>query len=70
MRHSPISATLVAWGNAWLGGHVGLDEAADRVERAGGPQLVAAVDLPPDVLRRVYAENAARLVPALAPAIS
>jgi len=47
VRHSPISATLVAWGNAWLGGHVGLDEAADRVERAGGPQLVAAVDLPP-----------------------
>ncbi len=38
---SPISATLVAWGNAWLGGHVGLDEAVDRVERAGGPQLVA-----------------------------
>lgn len=39
---TPISATLVAWGNAWLGGHVGLDEAVDRVERAGGPQLVAA----------------------------
>ncbi|GAA1013871.1 hypothetical protein Aple_085500 [Acrocarpospora pleiomorpha] len=38
---SPISATLVAWGNAWLTGHVGLDEAVDRVERAAGPQLVA-----------------------------
>jgi hypothetical protein len=38
---SPISATLVAWGNAWLSGHVGLDEAADRVESAGGPQVVA-----------------------------
>jgi len=42
-----VSATLVAWGNAWLGGHVGLDEAVDRVERAGGPQLVAAVDVSP-----------------------
>ncbi|MCC5576601.1 hypothetical protein IMZ11_13275 [Microtetraspora sp. AC03309] len=38
---SPISAVLVSWGNAWLGGHVGLDEAVDRVERAGGPQVVA-----------------------------
>ncbi len=37
---SPISATLVAWGNAWLLGHVGLDEAADRLERVAGPQLV------------------------------
>jgi hypothetical protein len=38
---SPISATLVCWGNAWLAGQVGLDEAADRVERQAGPQLVA-----------------------------
>ncbi|GII30759.1 hypothetical protein Pmi06nite_42010 [Planotetraspora mira] len=38
---SPISATLVSWGNAWLAGHVGLDEAVDRVERAAGPQVVA-----------------------------
>ncbi|WP_067170983.1 hypothetical protein [Microtetraspora niveoalba] len=38
---SPISAVLVSWGNAWLGGHVGLDEAVDHVERAGGPQVVA-----------------------------
>ncbi|MFC0551961.1 hypothetical protein ACFFHJ_13815 [Planotetraspora thailandica] len=38
---SPISATLVSWGNAWLTGHVGLDEAVDRVERAAGPQVVA-----------------------------
>ncbi len=37
---SPISATLVSWGNAWLAGHVGLDEAVDQVERAGGPQVV------------------------------
>ena len=28
---------LVCWGNAWLAGHVGLDEAADRVERQAGP---------------------------------
>ncbi|MEU9887266.1 hypothetical protein [Sphaerisporangium sp. NPDC051011] len=39
---SPISATLVAWGNAWLAGHVGLDEAVDRLERAAGPHVVAA----------------------------
>lgn len=38
---SQISATLVCWGNAWLAGQTGLDEAADRVERQGGPQLVA-----------------------------
>ncbi|GAA3423396.1 hypothetical protein ACWDTT_38070 [Streptosporangium sandarakinum] len=38
---SQISATLVCWGNAWLTGQVGLDEAVDRVERRGGPQLVA-----------------------------
>ncbi|WP_239114797.1 hypothetical protein [Planotetraspora kaengkrachanensis] len=38
---SPISAILVSWGNAWLAGHVGLDEAVDRVERAAGPQVVA-----------------------------
>ncbi|ETK34450.1 hypothetical protein [Microbispora sp. ATCC PTA-5024] len=37
---SPISATLVAWGNAWLAGHVGLDDALDRVERDAGPQVV------------------------------
>ncbi|GAA3792046.1 hypothetical protein GCM10022226_08960 [Sphaerisporangium flaviroseum] len=39
---SPISATLVAWGNAWLAGHVGLDEAVDRLERASGPQVVSS----------------------------
>ncbi|WP_449061035.1 hypothetical protein [Planomonospora algeriensis] len=38
---SPISATLVCWGNAWLAGQTGLDQAADRVERQAGPQLVA-----------------------------
>jgi hypothetical protein len=43
------SATLVAWGNAWLSGHIGLDEAVDAVERRGGPQLIGTVppgDLP------------------------
>ncbi|GAA3109165.1 hypothetical protein GCM10017600_11360 [Streptosporangium carneum] len=39
---------MVCWGNAWLAGQVGLDEAADRVERQAGPQLVAgeAGDVP------------------------
>ncbi|GGS62489.1 hypothetical protein GCM10010156_21770 [Planobispora rosea] len=41
---SPIAATLVCWGNAWLTGQAGLDEAADRVERQAGPQLVGAGD--------------------------
>jgi hypothetical protein len=49
---SPISATLVCWGNAWLAGQAGLDEAADRVERQAGPQLVAAGD--GDVLLRGF----------------
>ncbi|SHK89723.1 hypothetical protein SAMN05421803_1414 [Nocardiopsis flavescens] len=43
------SATLAAWGNAWLSGHVGLDEAVDAVERHGGPQVIGTVppgDLP------------------------
>lgn len=52
---SPISATLVAWGNAWLAGHVGLDEAVDRLERAAGPQVVSdeVTDTP---LRRFLAD--------------
>ncbi|MBW8482940.1 hypothetical protein [Actinomadura parmotrematis] len=33
---------LVAWGNAWLTGHVGLDEAVDAVERARGPQILGS----------------------------
>ncbi|NRQ31366.1 hypothetical protein HII36_05870 [Nonomuraea sp. NN258] len=48
---SPVCPPLVAWGNAWLAGHVGLDEAADRVEAVGGP--VVAGELP---LRRYLAE--------------
>jgi hypothetical protein len=44
MRVTQPSAALVAWGNAWLTGHVGLDEAVDVVERLGGPHVAA--DLP------------------------
>ncbi|TMR06389.1 hypothetical protein ETD86_52780 [Nonomuraea turkmeniaca] len=36
---------MVAWGNAWLAGHVGLDEAADHVESACGPAVVGEVSL-------------------------
>jgi hypothetical protein len=43
MRVTHPSAALVAWGNAWLTGHVGLDEAADIVERQGGPHVVHGV---------------------------
>jgi hypothetical protein len=48
------SGAMVAWGNAWLTGHVGLDEAADAMERAGGPQVIAADDEVP--LRRGLAD--------------
>jgi hypothetical protein len=43
MRVTHPSAALVAWGNAWLTGHVGLDEAVDVVERLDGPHVVADV---------------------------
>lgn len=43
MRVTHPSAALVAWGNAWLTGHVGLDEAVDVVERLDGPHVVAGV---------------------------
>lgn len=42
---SPVSAALVAWGNAWLTGHIGLDEAADHVEEVGGPSVVDTTPL-------------------------
>ncbi|MFC6897137.1 hypothetical protein ACFQGX_17260 [Nonomuraea dietziae] len=48
---SPISPPLVAWGNAWLSGHVGLDEAVDQVEKLSGPALVGSLPL-----RRYLAE--------------
>ncbi|TDD60492.1 hypothetical protein [Actinomadura rubrisoli] len=35
-----VATALVAWGNAWLTGHVGLDEAVDAVERSAGPQIL------------------------------
>ncbi|NDU77579.1 hypothetical protein GWI34_33920 [Actinomadura sp. DSM 109109] len=35
-----VATALVAWGNAWLTGHVGLDEAVDEIEKSGGPQIV------------------------------
>ncbi|MFC3998246.1 hypothetical protein ACFOVU_20135 [Nocardiopsis sediminis] len=42
------SAQLVAWGNAWLAGQAGLDDAVDAVERRTGPHVIGAVpgDLP------------------------
>jgi hypothetical protein len=43
MRVTHPSAVLVAWGNAWLTGHVGLDEAVDVVERLDGPHVVAGI---------------------------
>lgn len=54
MRVTHPSATLVAWGNAWLTGHVGLDEATDSIERLHGPNVIAGVpDEPAEVpLRR------------------
>ncbi|MFC7326224.1 hypothetical protein [Marinactinospora rubrisoli] len=36
------SAPLVAWGNAWLSGQAGLDDAVDAVERRTGPHVVDA----------------------------
>ncbi|MEV0228495.1 hypothetical protein [Nonomuraea sp. NPDC050786] len=42
---STVCPSLVAWGNAWLAGHVGLDEAADHVEAAGGPAVAGDVPL-------------------------
>ncbi|MGI5165979.1 hypothetical protein ACQEU3_16610 [Spirillospora sp. CA-253888] len=34
------ATALVAWGNVWLTGHVGLDEAVDAVELLAGPQVL------------------------------
>lgn len=36
------SSTLAAWGNAWLSGHTGLDDAVDMVERRTGPHTLGA----------------------------
>src|SRR5688572_9807161 len=43
MRLSQPSAAVVAWGNAWLTGNVGLDEAVDAVP---GPQVISPTDQP------------------------
>lgn len=43
MRLSQPSAAVVAWGNAWLTGNVGLDEAVDAVP---GPQVMSPTDQP------------------------
>jgi hypothetical protein len=43
MRVHHPSAALVAWGNAWLTGHVGLDEAVDAVERLCGPHVAGGI---------------------------
>ncbi|ASU81921.1 hypothetical protein CDO52_03230 [Nocardiopsis gilva YIM 90087] len=43
------SPPLVAWGNAWLAGQAGLDDAVDAVERRTGPNTIgttAAPELP------------------------
>lgn len=37
------SAALVAWANAWLTGHVGLDEATDAIEGETGPCVVDGI---------------------------
>ena len=46
------------------------DEAFPQSPDAGDRWLLSAVDLPDDVLRLVYGENTARLVPSLAPALT
>lgn len=43
MPVEPTSAVLVAWGNAWLAGRAGLDEAVEAVESEHGPQRIAGV---------------------------
>ncbi len=35
------ATALVAWGNAWLTGHVGPDEAVDAIEKLAGPQILS-----------------------------
>jgi hypothetical protein len=41
------ATALVAWGNAWLTGHVGLDEGVDAVEKVAGPQIVSGLTAVP-----------------------
>lgn len=56
LRVTP-SASLAAWGNAWLTGHVGLDEAADAIERTGPHVVVGLSGHPGELpLRRALGE--------------
>jgi hypothetical protein len=43
MHVAHASPALVAWGNAWLSGHVGLDEAVDAIEQVNGQHVVAGI---------------------------
>jgi hypothetical protein len=43
MHVAQPSTALVAWGNAWLSGHVGLDEAVDAIEQVTGQHVVSGV---------------------------
>ncbi|MBC6459572.1 hypothetical protein [Actinomadura sp. HBU206391] len=43
MHVAQASPALVAWGNAWLSGHVGLDEATDAIERVNGQHVVTGI---------------------------
>jgi hypothetical protein len=49
------AGALVAWGNAWLSGHVGLDEAVDAVEKSSGPNVMFTTEAE-SPLRRGLAE--------------
>ena len=46
------ATALAAWGNAWLTGNVGLDEAVDAVERVAGPQILGGATGAETTLRR------------------
>ncbi|MBB4934677.1 hypothetical protein F4561_005497 [Lipingzhangella halophila] len=43
MLHELSSAPLVTWGNAWLAGRAGLDDAVSAVERRTGPHVIGTV---------------------------
>ncbi|MCW2900840.1 MAG: hypothetical protein JWO67_3105 [Streptosporangiaceae bacterium] len=43
MHVAQSSAALVAWANAWLSGHVGLDEAVDAIEKVNGQHVVVGI---------------------------
>lgn len=44
MEHTASEAIeLATWGNAWLAGHVGLDDAVDAIEDITGPGVVAGL---------------------------